>query len=72
MKRLIFGCTLMLCGAICSVGIMIAKACLVEGGAWSTLMNIFYFSSPECYGIILFGVVSIAGLIIAVKALREE
>lgn len=62
----------MLLGAICAVCMMIAEACLVEGGAWSTVMNVFDFSSVACYVIIVFGIVSISGLIIAVKALKEE
>ncbi len=37
MKKLIFGCFLMLNCAICATGWLIAQAVRVEPGAWSTM-----------------------------------
>ena len=42
MKKLIFGCTLMLCGAVCGTGWVIAQALLVEPGAYSSLWSLFF------------------------------
>ena len=41
MKKLILGCALMLLGAICGTGWVIAQAVRVEPGAWSTMLNMF-------------------------------
>lgn len=53
MKKFIFSCVLMLCGMIGGTGWLIASASIVQGGAWSTVLNVFDFGDPECY-IILF------------------
>jgi len=73
MKKLIFGVALMLCGVICGTGWLIAHCCAcVEAGAWSTVMNIFGFGSRDGWIIILFYVISVVGMIISLKGLKED
>lgn len=72
MKKLIFGCVLMLCGIIGGTGWLIASASIVQGGAWSTVLNVFDFGSPECYIIILFYALAIVGTVVAIKSLKED
>ena len=72
MKKLILGCALMLCGVIGGTGWLIARASIVEGGAWSTLLNAFDFGDVECYIILLFYALAIVGTIIAIKATKED
>lgn len=75
MKKLIFGCFLMLSGAICATGWLIAQAVRVEPGAWSTMLNMFPvigFGRPDGYIVILFYVISIIGAFIAMKSLKDE
>lgn len=71
MKKLIFGCTLMLFGAICGTGWIIAhcSAC-VEPSAWSTILNMF----PSIDGCITiaFYIIAVIGTVIAIKAIKEE
>lgn len=74
MKKLIFGCTLMLLGAICGTGWLISYASIVEAGAWSTMLNIFPiigFGRPDGYIVILFYTIAIVGTVVAIKALKE-
>lgn len=70
MKKLIFSCTLMLCGIIAGTGWLIASASVVQSGAWSTILNIFNFSSIECYIILLFYALAVVGAVFAVKELK--
>ena len=72
MKKLIFGCILMLCGIIGGTGWLIASASIVQGGAWSTVLNVFGFGRPECYVIILFYARAVVGTVVATKALKED
>lgn len=72
MKKLIWGCALMLSGIIGAVGWMLARIMLVQDGAWSTVLRIFDFTEPECYIIILFYMIALAGAVIAVRALKEK
>lgn len=75
MKKLIFGCMLMLCGAICGTGWLIAYSNLVQPGAWSSILNMFPiigFGRLDGYIVILFYVISIIGLVISLQALKEE
>lgn len=73
MKKLIFGCTLMLCGAICGTGWLIAFCCAcVEPSAWSTVLNIFGFGRTDGYIVILFYILAIVGAVITIKALKED
>jgi hypothetical protein len=72
MKKLIFGCILMLCGINGGTGWLIAKASTVQGGAWSTVLNVFDFGRPECYIIILFYALAIVGAVVSTKALKED
>ncbi len=75
MKKLIFGCTLMLLGAICGTGWLMAKASLVVPGAWSTILNVFPSGGSGCldgYIIILFYIIAIVGTVIAIKAVKEK
>ncbi len=70
MKKIIFGCVLMLCGAICGTGWIMAYTSLVQPGAWSSITNIF--GRPDGYIVILFYILAIAGAVIAIKAMRED
>ncbi len=75
MKRLIFGCALMLCGAICGTGWIVAYTSLVQPGAWSSITNMFPiigFGRIDGYIVISFYILAIAGAVIAVKAMRED
>ena len=76
MKKLIFGCALMLCGVICGTGWLIAycSAC-VEPSAWSTVLLIFPiigFGRKDGYIVLLFYALAIYGAVLAVKALKED
>lgn len=72
MKKLIFGCALMLCGIIGGTGWLIARVSIVQGGAWSTVLNVFDFGDIEGYIILLFYAIAVVGTIVATKALRED
>lgn len=75
MKKLIFGCTLMLLGAICGTGWLIAQAVRIEPGAWSTMLNMFPgigFGRPDGYVVLLFYAIAVVGTVIAIKALKED
>ena len=74
MKKFIFGCMLMLCGAICGTGWLIAEASLVQG-AWSTMMKLFPgigYGLPSGYIILLFYIIAIIGTAIAAIELNEK
>ena len=72
MKKFIFGCTLMLIGAICGTGWLLAYSNLVQPGAWSTMLNIWAFNRLDGYVIILFYAISIFGAIIALKSIKDK
>ena len=75
MKKLIFGCALMLLGAICGTGWVIAQAVRVEPGAWSTMLNMFPgvgLGRPDGYIVILFYGIAIIGAVIAIKSIKED
>lgn len=72
MKKLIFGCVLMLCGIIGGTGWLIASVSIVQSGAWSTILNVFNFSDIEGYIILLFYALAVYGSIVAIKALKER
>lgn len=72
MKKLIFGCALMLCGIIGGTGWLIACTSIVQGGTWSTVLNVFNFGRTECYIIILFYVIAVVGTVVATKTLKED
>lgn len=75
MKKLIFGCFLMLSGAICGTGWVIAQAVRVEPGAWSTMLNMFPFvgfGRPDGYIATAFYLIAVIGAVIAAKAIQEE
>lgn len=72
MKRLIFGCALMLCGIIGGTGWLIASASIVQGGAWSTVLNVFDFGDVEAFIILLFYALAVVGTVVAIKALKED
>ncbi len=72
MKKLIFGCALMLCGVMGGTGWLIAGASLVQGGAWSTVLNVFDFGRPECYVILLFYALAVFGAFVSIKTLKEN
>ena len=62
----------MLCGIIGGTGWLIAGASIVQGGAWSTVLNVFSFGKTEGYIIILFYVLAVVGVVVATKALKED
>lgn len=70
MKKLIFGCSLMICGMIGAVGWLIASMLLVDRGAWSSVSNVF----SDIYGLIIifFFLLVIIGAVIGLKALKEK
>jgi len=70
MKKLIFGCTLMLAGMIGSAAWLVAGASLVQGGAWSTLLNMF--NRIDGWIVLAFFAVAVVGAVIALRALKEE
>lgn len=71
MKKFIFGCTLMLVGAICGTGWIVAHCCAcVEPSAWSTVMNIF--SDKDGFVALAFYLIAIIGTVIAIKDLKSN
>ena len=75
MKRFIFGCALMLTGAICGTGWVIAASSLVQPGAWSTMLNMFPgigFGRPDGYVVFLFYALAVYGAVIAIRELNKE
>ena len=72
MKNLIFGCALMICGVIGGTGWLIAGVSIVQGGAWSTVLNVFDFGIVESYVILLFYALAVVGTIIAARASKED
>ena len=72
MKKFIFGCVLMLCGIIGGTSWLIASASIVQGGAWSTVLNVFDFADPECYIIPMFYAIAVVGTVTAVRELKEK
>ena len=71
MKKLIFGCTLMLVGAICGTGWIVAHCCAcVEPSAWSTVMNVF--SDKDGCVALAFYLIAIIGTVIAIKDLKSN
>ncbi len=71
MKKLIFSCTLMLLGAICGTGWIVAHCCAcVEPGAWSTVLNLFP-SKDGCIAIVFYFIAAL-GAVMAIKNLKEE
>lgn len=72
MKNLIFGCVLMLCGVIGGTGWLIACASVVQPGAWSSVLHIFALSNSECYIILFFYALAVAGAVIAAKSYKAS
>ena len=75
MKKLIFGCVLMLFGGICGTGWLIAFSNLVEPAAWSTLLNVFPivgFGRADGYIVLLFFAIAVLGAVLAIQALKED
>lgn len=68
MKKLILGCTLILGGIIGASAWLIACICMVQQGAWSSVLNAF--NGIEGVVIILFYVIAILGAVLAVKSLK--
>ena len=72
MKKVIFGCFLMLSGIIGGSAWLIARSNLVERGAWNGMFNIFAFDCIEGYIVILFYALAIVGTVIAIRGMRKE
>ena len=71
-KKVIFGCFLMLSGIIGGSAWLLAHSNLVERGAWSNVSNLFAFGRSDSHIIILFYALAIVGAVIAVMGLRKE
>lgn len=72
---MIFGCTLMLLGAVCGTGWLLSTAVRIEPGAWSTMLNMFPgigFGRIDGYIVIMFYAISVVGTIIAARSLKED
>lgn len=69
MKKVFFGCMLMLTGIIGGSSWLIAESNLIQPGAWSSMLNL---KSTGSIIIILFYVLAVVGGIIAIKALKED
>ena len=72
MKKLIFGCALMITGMIGFAGCLIAQISLVQPGAWSGFFNQFSYFEVETVIILAFLAVSVVGTGIAIEALKED
>lgn len=72
MKKLIFGCALMLCGVIGGTGWLIACASIVQPGAWSTVLHVFSLSNSEFYIILFFYALAVAGAVVAASAVKSS
>ena len=76
MKRLIFGCTLMLSGIIGASAWMISHAILVGPAAWSNIMTMMPFvgfrSSVDGAMVLLFYLMAIVGAVIAIKEILRD
>lgn len=72
MKKLIFACSLMLCGMIGGTGWLIAATSIVQGGAWSTVLSVFDFGNLDCYIILLFYAIAVLGTVMAIRELKEK
>lgn len=70
MKKLIFGCTLIIGEIIGSSAWLIAHALLIEPGAWSSITNIF--GSIDGIVVLLFLGIAVIGTIISIQALRKD
>ena len=71
MKRLIFGCTLMLSGILGASAWMVAHAILVGPGVWNDIMTMMPFigfrSSIDGAMVMVFYLIAIIGAVIAIK-----
>ncbi len=78
MKRLVFGCALMLLGAICGTGWIVAWCILVGPDTqvvWTfpvaTLLNVIW-GRLDAYIALLFYIISAYGAYIAIRELRKD
>ena len=69
MRKLLFGCALMISGMVGAAGFLISGAVLIEKGAWSTLFNVF--SKPEGIAALLFLLTAVVGGVVAALYLKE-
>ncbi len=75
MKKLILGCSLMLCGTIAGTGWLMAYASLVEPSAWSSMTNLFPimgFGRLDGYIVLAFYALAVVGAVMAIKAVRAD
>lgn len=75
MKKLIFGCMLMLCGILGGNAWLLAQAVRIEPGAWSSMTNMFPligFGRVDGYIVLFFYAVAIVGAVIAARAARSK
>ena len=70
MKKLIFGCALMISGMIGSVGWVIAQVSVVQRGVWSNATSAL-FTGPGIISLFFFAV-AVIGAVIAMSALKDN
>ena len=75
MKRLIFGCVLMMTGVIGGTGWLIAYSNLVHPGDWVSFIDIFEgigYGTVDKYIICLFYAIAIIGTVISIRSFKED
>lgn len=70
MKKMIFGVGLLLSGVIGFVGWSIASVLTVQPGASSTVWGCLH--GEDWIALLIFAVIAIAGLIAAIRAMKEN
>lgn len=70
MKKLIFGCALMISGTIGSVGWVIAQVSVVQRGAWSSATSALF--RPDGIISLFFFALAVIGTVIAISALKDN
>lgn len=69
MKKLIFGCALMICGVNAAIGWVIAACSLYSA---SSILSAVTWEFAECILLLLFIAVAAVGAVIAIKSLKDD
>lgn len=75
MKKLIFGCCLMLSGILGASAWLVAVSNLMVAEGWYTMLNIFLsvrFGRADGYIVILFYMLAVVGAVIAIKGIKDN
>ena len=75
MKRLLFGCTLMLCGILGGSAWLLARTSLAAPGAWSSAANMLPgigYGGFDGVMVLLFYVIAVIGLVQAIRGLKSD